>query len=328
MKTAQILGCKIVHGRPRHPQSQGVVERVNQTIKSKIIANSTPWSAQISEIVINYNNSYHSSTKFTPNQMEGREIQHSSRLSILSVNNLSIEQIHLQALQNLQNNAERMKKFHKKIFREKIEPKSIVLVRPPPTNKIKTKREFLYKARVIQETAKNSGIFTIKWLTNGFLQSQIPDSECNVSISQLKLSKFHEEGEIKEDEHEDIIGIDYFDKEDEEGNGNEDMRVELEELAKEDWNSDNSDFELNKRNININNNNNNNEEINTEINNNNKNKNKNKNINNNINNKENNEREKISIKKTNSSHKLINTSDKRKRKRKEDDNFLYYSKKR
>ena len=30
------LKAEFVHGRPRHPQSQGQVERVNQTFKTKI----------------------------------------------------------------------------------------------------------------------------------------------------------------------------------------------------------------------------------------------------------------------------------------------------
>ena len=42
-------GCRVVHGRARHSQSQGGIERANQTVEKKLNAwmvahNSTRWS--------------------------------------------------------------------------------------------------------------------------------------------------------------------------------------------------------------------------------------------------------------------------------------------
>ena len=114
---ARKLKCKVVHGRPRHPQSQGVVERVNQTIKSKI-KNDSPWSDQIPEITRIYNNTFHSTTGFSPNQIEGKLSDHSnSRLSILSCDQLPLNVIHDRAKLNIEKNANRMKKYYKNLLR-------------------------------------------------------------------------------------------------------------------------------------------------------------------------------------------------------------------
>ena len=64
------MGSLIVHGRPRHPQSQGVVERVNQTLKKMLFNFQSDWSNHLQEITLNYNNTRHSTTGFPPVQAE------------------------------------------------------------------------------------------------------------------------------------------------------------------------------------------------------------------------------------------------------------------
>jgi hypothetical protein len=54
---------KLVHGRPRHPQSQGSVERANADIKSMIISwthenNNTHWSEGLTFVQFQKNRSY------------------------------------------------------------------------------------------------------------------------------------------------------------------------------------------------------------------------------------------------------------------------------
>jgi ribosomal protein L21E len=61
----------IVKGRPRHPQSQGQIERFNQTIcraiAKTICANNTKrWLDSLDEIIGAYNRTIHRATKFSP----------------------------------------------------------------------------------------------------------------------------------------------------------------------------------------------------------------------------------------------------------------------
>ncbi|GBP20844.1 KRAB-A domain-containing protein 2 [Eumeta japonica] len=56
--------CKIIHGTPRHPQTQGSVERSNQDVENMLRAwmrdnNSTNWAIGCSFVQYNKNNSFH-----------------------------------------------------------------------------------------------------------------------------------------------------------------------------------------------------------------------------------------------------------------------------
>ena len=62
---------KFVHGKPRHSQSQGSVERANQDIENMLTAwmhdnNSTKWSKGLKHIQFMKNRSYHSGIKRSP----------------------------------------------------------------------------------------------------------------------------------------------------------------------------------------------------------------------------------------------------------------------
>jgi len=63
--------CKIVHGSPRHPQSQGSVERANADVESMVLQwmdghNTTNWSWGIQFIAHKKNNRYHEGIKQIP----------------------------------------------------------------------------------------------------------------------------------------------------------------------------------------------------------------------------------------------------------------------
>jgi transposase InsO family protein len=66
----EILGAKFVHGAPWHPQSQGVVERVNSTLKKKLNAyldaHPGPWSPHLGVVTNIYNTTYHSTIRMSP----------------------------------------------------------------------------------------------------------------------------------------------------------------------------------------------------------------------------------------------------------------------
>ena len=61
----------IVHGKPRHPQSQGSVERLNCDVKDMLVAwlgdnNSTDWPVGLKFVQFAKNTSYHSGIKQSP----------------------------------------------------------------------------------------------------------------------------------------------------------------------------------------------------------------------------------------------------------------------
>ena len=67
-------GTRIVRGRPRHPQSQGLIERGNRILKGKPSKwmqrnRSTLWSQGLDDIVYAMNTSYCCVTNFTPYEL-------------------------------------------------------------------------------------------------------------------------------------------------------------------------------------------------------------------------------------------------------------------
>ncbi len=65
------LNIRMIHGRPRNPQAQGQVERVNQTVKrwlAKSLNGVTEkrWIDHLDDIVFKYNISYHRGTGKSP----------------------------------------------------------------------------------------------------------------------------------------------------------------------------------------------------------------------------------------------------------------------
>ena len=69
-------GLEIIHGRPRHPQSQGSVERVNAEVKKHLImwqsdhaVTSRDWVCALEEVQFRINSSYHSTIKTSPIQV-------------------------------------------------------------------------------------------------------------------------------------------------------------------------------------------------------------------------------------------------------------------
>ena len=65
------MNIQIIHGRPRNPKAQGMVERVNQTVKrwlGKVLhANNTlKWIDYLETVVYKYNIFIHQATRKSP----------------------------------------------------------------------------------------------------------------------------------------------------------------------------------------------------------------------------------------------------------------------
>lgn len=63
--------CRLVHGKPRHSQSQGSVERANQDVRNMLISwmkteNRTDWSEGLDDVQINKNRSLHKGIARSP----------------------------------------------------------------------------------------------------------------------------------------------------------------------------------------------------------------------------------------------------------------------
>ena len=66
-------GLKILHGTPRHSQSQGSVEKANQDVQKILFAwmeqnHSKKWSEGLRFVMMQKNSSYHSGIKQTPHE--------------------------------------------------------------------------------------------------------------------------------------------------------------------------------------------------------------------------------------------------------------------
>lgn len=65
------MHIQIIHGRPRNPKAQGMVERVNQTVKRGLartlfVQDSHRWIDHLEAIVYNYNCAVHRATGKSP----------------------------------------------------------------------------------------------------------------------------------------------------------------------------------------------------------------------------------------------------------------------
>lgn len=201
------LKSSLIHGRPRHPQSQGIVERANQTIKERIRSNS-PWSEQIPGIIDSYNNSIHSSTKYRPVELEG---SYSPPIRLQSFE-ISIENKREIAASNIRKQAIQMKKNYKNHFVEEMDEGDHVLVAAPRKIGSKSKKQrFIYEGRV-EEILETS--IKLSWVTKGYLDSHQIGTNSVINIEQIKKIHFqHQEDfptlypqiEISEEPMEEVI---------------------------------------------------------------------------------------------------------------------------
>ncbi|XP_022177881.1 KRAB-A domain-containing protein 2-like [Myzus persicae] len=102
-------GLKIVHGKPRHSQSQGSVERANQDIEKIIYAwmeenQSRKWSEGLRFCQFAKNNAYHAGIKQPPYEaMFGKKVSLGLKMSFLPndiINNVNDENDLLQFVEN------------------------------------------------------------------------------------------------------------------------------------------------------------------------------------------------------------------------------------
>lgn len=82
-------GIQIINGRPRHPQSQGLIEKANGIFKWKLRAwingnpnRATQWSLALPGICIAINSQRHETTKLTPYEIVFKQPMNPHKLSL------------------------------------------------------------------------------------------------------------------------------------------------------------------------------------------------------------------------------------------------------
>ena len=81
-------GIQVINGRPRHPQSQGMVENANHILKDKISAwrsdhQSSSWVSSLPEVIAGMNSQRSSVTGRTPYEIAFGQAPHGTRVSYL-----------------------------------------------------------------------------------------------------------------------------------------------------------------------------------------------------------------------------------------------------
>ena len=192
------MGSLIVHGRPRHPQSQGVVERVNQTLKKMLFNFQSDWSNHLQEITLNYNNTRHSTTGFPPVQAETGirpTLDKLTQKDYVIDREIINEKIKIR----IEKAGKKMKQYYDSKNSNQIEVFSegeVVLVSKPPfSSKKKNSNVFQYEG--IIEKVKDDYTFDVKLLSNGYLQSHKPGTVITLPIIQLKkcFAKYNEKND-------------------------------------------------------------------------------------------------------------------------------------
>lgn len=82
----QSWGIRVINGRPRHPETQGVAEKANSTFKTKLRAwkadsGRSDWAHALPEISLSMNQQKHTTTGQTPYQIVFKQRMHSRRIS-------------------------------------------------------------------------------------------------------------------------------------------------------------------------------------------------------------------------------------------------------
>lgn len=180
------LGLKHVFGAPYHPQSQGVVERLNRTIKGSLAIMSEDlngaWSTIYDNIVKSYNDTYHSTIKCSPNEAEHR------CTSVLSLGKNPIKEV-LDEAARIKYNIEQIKKLtvkaaeaaNKQHMKGKkvmnLEMESVVVVRLARIHRKKNEPEFSRKGKIAQiGTGFNQYYAKIRWDHTGGIQGEQPNT--------------------------------------------------------------------------------------------------------------------------------------------------------
>ena len=81
-------GIQVINGRPRHPQSQGMVKKANHILKDKIAAwrsdhQSSSWVSSLPEVIAGMNGQRSSVTGRTPYEIAFGQAPHGTRVSFL-----------------------------------------------------------------------------------------------------------------------------------------------------------------------------------------------------------------------------------------------------
>jgi transposase InsO family protein len=176
--------CNVNHIKitPYHPQSDGQVERLNHTIKTKLAMmvseSNQAWSTCLPFVLHSYNKQIHSTTKYTPYEaLRGRtptvNITNASKQELLLQRAVLLQSIKENstkaAEKSIQRHAKKCKVINYKVG-------DIVLVKPLKVSKSKQKGPmYKYKAEIVK--ANRNFTYRLRWITDGPTQKEKAKTE-------------------------------------------------------------------------------------------------------------------------------------------------------
>ncbi|KAG0440580.1 Pol polyprotein [Dictyocoela muelleri] len=159
------FGINIIHGRPRHPQSQGQIERFNRTFKERLRMSmgkdSVDWISKYKEVLYQYNNTIHRSTKKKPfNVFRGIDIINKEVQPIVS-DNYSVQN---EARDNLKKYASKYDNIESENDFDEINLNEKVILMKDFDNNTNTRRnpfDSLYHEEIFTVIKVNKNVLTI-----------------------------------------------------------------------------------------------------------------------------------------------------------------------
>jgi hypothetical protein len=213
------LGSKEVHGRPRHPQSQGHVERVNSSLKEKLKSLTKfddEWAHLLDRGTKAYNYAFHSTIKMSPYFAEfgidppqlalGPGSKWQARLPM--TNSVAVERDELNKIvkERLQKAADkRTLKWNRSARVVTYQVGEFVFIRKEKKTDKKDPRRYRWRG-IVSKVARNH-TYRVTWIGQGPLQQDLDKTESRRYLPSRLMRKIRQPEKIFGDDIENVFNI-------------------------------------------------------------------------------------------------------------------------